>query len=59
MVSIPGDYNLISVLKAHILMCKRRNRTYTDLIEELHENEKLAEVCGFAPDPDSYKNNYQ
>jgi len=44
------DYNLISVLKAHILMCKRRNRTYTDLIEELHENEKLAEVCGFAPD---------
>ena len=53
------DYNLISVLKAHILMCKRRNRTYTDLIEELHENEKLAEVCGFAPDTDSYKNNYQ
>lgn len=30
-------------------MCKRRIRTYTDLIEELHENERLAEVCGFAP----------
>jgi hypothetical protein len=44
------NYNLISVLKSHILMCKRRCRTYTDLIEELHENEKLAEVCGFAPD---------
>jgi hypothetical protein len=43
------DYNLTSVLKSHILMCKRRCRTYTDLIEELHENEKLAEVCGFAP----------
>ena len=43
------DYNLISVLKVHIMMCKRRIRTYTDLIEELHENERLAEVCGFAP----------
>jgi|LGVE01.1.fsa_nt_gb hypothetical protein len=43
------DYNLINVLKSHILMCKRRTITYTDLIEELHENEKLAEVCGFAP----------
>ena len=43
------DYNLINVLKSHILMCKRRIITYTDLIEELHENEKLAGVCGFAP----------
>lgn len=43
------DYNLISVLKGHIFMCKRRIRIYSDLIEELHENEKLAEVCGFAP----------
>jgi hypothetical protein len=43
------DYNLISVLKAHIIMCKRRIRTYTDLIEEFHENERLAEVCGFSP----------
>jgi hypothetical protein len=43
------DYNLISVLKSHILMCKRRTITYTDLIEQLQENEKLAEVCGFAP----------
>jgi len=43
------DYNLINVLKSYILMCKRRIITYTDLIEELHENEKLAEVCGFAP----------
>ena len=42
------DYNLISVLKSHIFMCKRRIRTYSDLIEELHENKKLAQVCGFA-----------
>ncbi|HJH30707.1 MAG TPA: transposase [Methanosarcinaceae archaeon] len=42
------DYNLVSVLKAHIFMCKRRIRTYTDLIEQLHENERFAEVCGFA-----------
>jgi hypothetical protein len=43
------DYNLISILKAHIIMCKRRIRTYTDLIEEFHENERLADVCGFVP----------
>jgi len=42
------DYNLTSILKAHIIMCKRRIRTYTDLIEELHENEKLVKLCGFA-----------
>ena len=40
-------YNLTSILKAHIFMCKRRIRTYTDLIEEFHENPRLTEVCGF------------
>lgn len=40
-------YTLTSILKAHIFMCKRRIRTYTDLIEEFHENPRLTEVCGF------------
>ncbi|MDW7727804.1 MAG: hypothetical protein SCH70_11970 [Candidatus Methanoperedens sp.] len=40
-------YTLTSILKAHIFMCKRRIRTYTDLIEEFHENSRLPEVCGF------------
>ena len=43
------DYNLVTVLKTHILMCKRRIRTYTGLIDQLYENERLAEVCGFVP----------
>jgi len=30
-------------------MCKRRIRTYSDLIEELRENPRLAEVCELNP----------
>lgn len=40
-------FTLARILKAHIFMCKRRIRTYSDLIEEFHENPRLAEVCGF------------
>ncbi len=40
-----GDYPLRTILKTQIFMCKRRIRTYSDLIEELKENQKLAEVC--------------
>ncbi len=40
-----GDYPLRTILKTQIFMCKRRIRTYSDLIEELRENPKLAEVC--------------
>lgn len=40
-----GDNTLRKILKTQIFMCKRRIRTYTDLIEELNENPKLAEVC--------------
>lgn len=44
-----GDYPLRSILKTQIFMCKRRIRTYSDLIEELRENPKLAEVCELNP----------
>jgi Transposase DDE domain/Transposase domain (DUF772) len=44
-----GDYSLRTILKTQIFMCKRRIRTYTDLIEELRENPKLAEVCDLNP----------
>ena len=36
---------LRKILKTQIFMCKRRIRTYSDLIEELNENPKLAEIC--------------
>ncbi len=45
-----GDYPLRTILKAQIFMCKRRIRTYSDLIEELRENPKLAEVCELNPE---------
>jgi hypothetical protein len=44
-----GDYPLRIILKTQIFMCKRRIRTYSDLIEELRENPKLAEVCELNP----------
>lgn len=44
-----GDYPLRTILKTQIFMCKRRIRTYSDLIEELKENPKLAEVCDLNP----------
>lgn len=44
-----GDYPLVTILKTQIFMCKRRIRTYTDLIEELKENPKLAYVCDLNP----------
>ncbi|NJD01236.1 MAG: transposase, partial [Ruminiclostridium sp.] len=44
-----GDYPLRIILKTQIFMCKRRIRTYSDLIEELKENPKLAEVCELNP----------
>ncbi len=45
-----GDYPLRTILKTQIFMCKRRIRTYSDLIEELKENPKLAEVCELNPE---------
>ncbi len=45
-----GDYPLRSIVKTQIFMCKRRIRTYSDLIEELRENPKLAEVCELNPE---------
>lgn len=45
-----GDYPLRTILKTQIFMCKRRIRTYSDLIEELRENPKLAEVCDLNPE---------
>jgi hypothetical protein len=44
-----GDYSLRTILQTQIFMCKRRIRTYTDLIEELKENPKLAEVLKLNP----------
>jgi hypothetical protein len=44
-----GVYPLRSILKTQIFMCKRRIRTYSDLIEELRENPRLAEVCELNP----------
>lgn len=44
-----GDYPLRTILKTQIFMCKRRIRTYSDLIEELRENPELAKVCGLNP----------
>ncbi len=44
-----GEYPLRSILKTQIFMCKRRIRTYSDLIEELRENPRLAEVCELNP----------
>lgn len=44
-----GDYSLRTILKTQIFMCKRRIRTYSDLIEELRENPKLAQVCELNP----------
>ncbi|KCZ73585.1 transposase family protein [Candidatus Methanoperedens nitroreducens] len=45
-----GDYQLRSILKTQIFMCKRRIRTYSDLIEELRENPNLAKVCELNPE---------
>ncbi len=45
-----GDYPLRTILKTQIFMCKRRIRTYSDLIEELRENPNLAEVCELKPE---------
>jgi hypothetical protein len=44
-----GDYSLRTILKTQIFMCKRRVRTYSDLIEELRENPELAKVCELNP----------
>jgi hypothetical protein len=44
-----GDYPLRTILKTQIFMCKRRIRTYSDLIEELRENPQLAEICDLNP----------
>ncbi len=44
-----GDYSLRTILKTQIFICKRRIRTYSDLIEELRENPKLAQVCELNP----------
>lgn len=43
------EYSLSFTLKILIFMCKRRILTFTDLIEELHENEKFAEVFELKP----------
>lgn len=44
-----GYYPLRTILKTQIFMCKRRIITYSDLIEELKENQKFAEICDLNP----------
>lgn len=49
--SADREYRLDGIMKAHIIMCKKRLLTYTDLITDLHEKPMLMELCGFRSVP--------
>jgi hypothetical protein len=46
------EFSLVSRMKAHIVMCKKRLPTYSRLIEDMEEKPKLLEICELHEVPD-------